>query len=344
MPGNEMKIGISADLFGGRGEAMFGRATLGLLDEAGFSWTVLPPNGGVLSDDAIASFDALFIGSSRVTEATLAADSGRLRLIARNGVGFDAVDTEALSRRGILLTNTPEAVRHGVAASALGFLLALSLRLPLKTALLKEGRWSERGDHPGVGLPGRVLGIVGLGGIGREIVRLIQPFGMRIIASDPMVKPDSLAGTGVELLPLETVMAEADFLVIACYLDASTRHLINAARIALMKPTAFLVNVARGPIVEERALIAALQSGAIAGAGLDVFEKEPPDPANPLLAMDQVIATPHSLCWTDSFVDGVARSAIGGIVDVLKGRLPKHVVNPAALDHPRVGQWLLQER
>lgn len=339
MSSTQMRIGVTADLFGAKGEPMFGRSAFDLLEQAGYSWTILPPDKGMLSEEAISSFDALFIGGSRVTKANLEADTGRLRLIARNGVGFDAVDTNALSSRGILLTNSPEAVRNGVATSALGFILALSLRLPLKARLLREGRWIERGDYPGVGLPGRVLGIIGLGGIGRELARLIEPFGMRIVASDPYLKPEGLAGTGIELLPLETLLKESDFVVLACYLDASTHHLINADRIALMKPTAFLVNVARGPIIDENALIPALEAQAIAGAGLDVFESEPPDPANPLLSMDSVIATPHSLCWTDSFVDGVARSGINGIIAALRGELPKFIVNPAALEHPRVADW-----
>ena len=155
------------------------------------------------------------------------------RVVARNGVGFDAVDIQALNRRGILLTNTPLAVRHSVATIALALILALSLRVPLKSRLAKEGRWSERGDFPGVGgPPGRTLGVVGLGGIGRELIRLIQPFAMRVIGADPFVTHDQLSSVSVELLPLEEVLARSDFVVIACLLNGSTRHLINASRIA----------------------------------------------------------------------------------------------------------------
>jgi phosphoglycerate dehydrogenase-like enzyme len=300
----------------------------------------LPPDGGTIDPASVADCDALFIGGSRLTEASLASDSGVLRVVARNGVGFDAVDLQALARRGILLTNTPLAVRHSVATIALAFILALSLRIPLKSRLAREGRWAERGDFPGVGLPGRTLGIVGLGGIGRELVRLAQPFGMRVIGADPHVARDQLSETSVELLPLEEVLAQSDFVVIACLLDQTTRHLIDAPRIALMKPTAFIINVARGPIIDEAALIEALKAGALAGAGLDVFEQEPPDRNNPLFSLENVIATPHSLCWTDTFLAGVARSAIKSIVDAVEGRLPEHIVNRAAVDHPRVKQWL----
>ena len=333
------KIGLSADLFDSKGRPLFGSSALDLFAEAGLSWTVLPRDGGTVDPNSVAEFDALFIGGSRLNEASLARDTGVLRVVARNGVGFDAVDVRALTKRGILLTNTPLAVRHSVATIALAFVLALSLRIPLKSRLAREGRWAERGDFPGVGLPGRTLGVVGLGGIGRELVRLVQSFGMRVIGADPFLTRDQLAGAPVELLPLEEVLAQSDFVVIACLLDESTRHIINAPRIALMKPTAFLVNVARGPIIEEAALIAALQTGALAGAGLDVFEQEPPDRNNPLFSMENVIATPHSLCWTDTFLAGVARDAIKSMVDAVEGRLPEYIVNRAAIDHPRVAQW-----
>jgi phosphoglycerate dehydrogenase-like enzyme len=334
------KIGLSAELFDTNGRPMFGAAALDLFAEAGLSWNVLPPDGGTIDPASIAEYDALFIGGSRLTEAALASDKGVLRIVARNGVGFDAVDTQALTQRGILLTNTPLAVRHSVATIALAFILTLSLRMPLKSRLAREGRWAQRADFPGIGLPGRTLGIVGLGGIGRELIKLVQPFGMRVIGADPFVTRDQLAGEPVALLPLEQVLAQSDFVVVACLLDKSTRHLIDAPRLALMKPTAFLVNVARGPIVDEAALIEALRAGALAGAGLDVFEQEPPDRNNALFSLENVIATPHSLCWTDTFLAGVARSAIKSIIDAVQGRLPQHIVNRPAIDHPRVAQWL----
>ena len=336
----DFKIGMTADVLDTVGNPMFGEKPLDLLRAAGHSWEFVQAENGMIPPAAIADFDALFIGGARVTEASLASDTGRLRIVARNGVGYDAVDLDALARRGILLTNSPDSVRTPVATTAVAFVLALSLRLPVKSRLPREGRWAERGDHTGIGLPGRTLGIVGLGGIGQELVRLMLPFGMRIIAADPFITTEHLGSKEVELLPLEAVMAQSDFLVIACLLNDSTRHLINAPRLALMKPTAFIVNVARGPIIDELALIAALRSGTLAGAGLDVFEAEPVDPANPLFAMDNVISTPHSLCWTDAFLEGVACSAIAGIVDVAERRLPPHIVNPDAISHNRVRRWI----
>ena len=162
------RIGLTADLFDTRGNPLFGAGPLDRLHDAGLEWTVLPPDGGCVDPATVAAFDALYINGSRLNQASMALDGGRLRLVARNGVGFDAVDTNALSKRGVLLTNTPIAVRQPVATMALTFILALSLRLPLKSRLAREGRWSERGDFTGVGLPGRTLGIIGLGGIGQR--------------------------------------------------------------------------------------------------------------------------------------------------------------------------------
>jgi phosphoglycerate dehydrogenase-like enzyme len=337
---NGGKIGLGADLFDTKGRPMFGSGPLTLLSDAGLAFDVVPTEQGRLPPSAFMDYDALMIGGSRVSDAELEGESGRLRVVARNGVGYDAVDTRALSRRGILLTNTPIPVRNAVAAAAVALILALSLRLPLKSRLAREGRWKERADHPGVGLPGRALGIVGFGGIGRELARLMQPWGMRILAADPHVDAKTAALAGVALAELDDLLNQSDFVVVACLLNDSTRRLLNAGRLRLMKSSAYLINVARGPIIDESALVDVLSRGQIAGAALDVFEREPPDLANPLLTMDNVISTPHCLCWTDTFVDAVAKDAISGIIDVMNGRLPPFMVNPEASEHARVRGWI----
>src|ERR1700735_1576728 len=337
------EIGLGSDLFDTTGRPMFGSAPLSLFSDAGLAWSMVVVKGGQLRPEAFTDDDALLIGGAKVSDAELKGDSGRLRVIARNGVGYDAIDTEALNRRGILLTNTPIPVRHAVASIAVAFILTLSLRMPIKLRLAREGRWRERANYPGVGLPGRTLGIVGLGGIGRELARLMQPYGMTILAADPHVGSEAAVNAGTELCNLEQLMTRSDFVVVACLLNKETRHLLNPTRLALMKPTAYLINVARGPIVDEEALIAALREERIAGAGLDVFEREPPDPSNPLLAMDNVISTAHCLCWTDTFVEAVGRDAVAGIIDVISGRLPSFVVNSEAKANPRVQGWLRSE-
>jgi phosphoglycerate dehydrogenase-like enzyme len=340
MSRKDAKVGLSADLFDTNGHPMFGDAVLSLFSDAGLAWSILPVLGGQLPATAFTDYEALLIAGSKVSEKELANESGKLRVIARNGVGYDAIDTAALTQRGILLTNTPIPVRNAVATTAMAFLLALTLRLPLKSRLAREGRWPERGNSPGLALAGRTLGIIGLGGIGRELVRLVQPHAMVVLAADPHVDPASAAQAGATLCSLEKLLKHSDAVVVACLLNESTHHLLNADRLRLMKRTAYLINVARGPIIDEAALIEVLREEHIAGAGLDVFEKEPPDPDNPLLTMETVIPTAHCLCWTDSFVGAVARDAISGIIAVLNGHWPEYVVNPAAKAHARVQTWM----
>lgn len=174
----------------------------------------------------------------------------------------------------------------------------------------------------GQGLTGRTLGVIGLGNIGREVFTIAQPLGMRHLAHDPYAVPADAAVLGIELLGLEDLLRAADYVVICCALTPGTRHLINAERLALLKPTAYLINVARGPIVDQAALTRVLQEQRIQGAGLDVFEQEPIDPNDPLLTLDNVIVAPHSLCWTDECFRGIGQSAFQSIIDVAAGRTP----------------------
>jgi D-3-phosphoglycerate dehydrogenase len=264
----------------------------------------------------------------------------RLRVVARHGVGYDSVDVGAMSRAGVLVTNTPSAMPRPVATTALTFVLALAGRLVLKDRLTRTGRWHERMDHMGLGLTGRTLGVVGAGRIGKELLRMARTFDLALIVHDPYANDVELGYLGARKRSLEELMRESDFVVVCCLLDDSTRHLIGERELAQMRPGAFFINVARGPVVDEPALIAALKANRIAGAALDVFEQEPVDPGNPLLAMDNVIVTPHSLCWTDECFHNMASIGLRSIIDVLSGRRPEFLVNRDALEHPRVKAWL----
>jgi D-3-phosphoglycerate dehydrogenase len=231
-----------------------------------------------------------------------------------------------------MVTNTPAAMPRPVATIALTFILALAGRLFLKDRITREGRWHERMDNMGLGLTGRTLGVIGAGRIGKELLRMAGTFGLTRLAADPAGNAVELRTMGTELVDMDTLLARSDFVVVACLLDASTRHLVGAAQFARMRREAFFINVARGPIVDEAALIAALREGRIAGAATDVFEQEPVDPANPLLTMDNVIVTPHSLCWTDECFHNMASIGLASIVDALAGRRPQFVVNPEVLE------------
>ena len=263
-----------------------------------------------------------------------------MAIIARFGVGYDNVNVEACSTNGILLTITPDGVRRPVAASIMTFILALSYKLTIKDKLIRQGRWAEKLDHMGSGVTGRTLGVIGLGNIGREVFTLAQAFGMQHIAYDPYATIEQAKAIGVELVSIEDLLRESDFVCICCALTPETHYLINAERLDLMKETAYLINTSRGPIVEEKALINALRNQRIQGAGLDVFEQEPIDINNPLLNMENVILTPHAICWTDECFLGNGQSACQSIVDVSMGRLPQNIVNREVVDHPRLKEKL----
>jgi D-3-phosphoglycerate dehydrogenase len=226
-----------------------------------------------------------------------------------------------------------------VATTALTFILALAGRLFLKDRLARTGHWHERMDNMGRGLTGRTLGVIGAGGIGRELLRMARTFDLKLVAADPFANDIELGYLGARKVPLETLLRTADFVVVCCLLNEKTHHLIGAQQFALMRPEAYFINVARGPIVDEQALIDALRERRIAGAALDVFEQEPVDPANPLLTMDNVVVTPHSLCWTDECFHNMAATGLRSIVDALGGRVPEFVVDREALKHPRAQAW-----
>lgn len=337
------RVGVTRDFLKPDGTIGFGDIGLERLAKAGLSWEFLPTLEGEIAPDVADAFDGLLVLGPRVTAKTVSG-ARRLVVVARFGVGYDNVDVLACTKAGVLLTITPDGVRRPVAVSALTFLLALSHKLLIKDRLTRAGRWAEKLDYIGQGVTGRVLGIIGLGNIGRELAELARPLGMKIIAHDPWSTAEVAARVGVELVSLEELMRQADYVCILCALTDETRHLLNADRLAMMKPTAYLINVARGPIVDQAALTRALAEQRIAGAGLDVFEQEPVDPKDPLLALENVILAPHAICWTDECFRLNGESAIESLADVAAGRVPRHVVNREALKHERLRKLVSAER
>ena len=321
------RVGLTRDLLTRDGEPSFGKAPLALLDgDPLIDWEYLPESVSEITPDIMSRYDGLYVNSPAVTAASVNRDDCRVRIVARHGVGYDSVDVKALGAKGIVTTNTPIAIRRPVAVAALTMIFALAGRLFEKDRLTRADRWNDRTSYMGLGLTTRTIGVIGAGGIGRELLSLARPFGWRMLATDPYADPAVAAGLGAEQVPLETLLKESDFVVATVLLNDETRHLMNAERFAMMKPTAFFINLSRGPIADEQALIAALRHHVIAGAGLDVFEQEPVAPDNPLLTMDNVIVTPHSLCWTDECFDQIAREGLTCIVDFANGRHPKSVV------------------
>jgi D-3-phosphoglycerate dehydrogenase len=334
------KVGLTRNFLRADGTFGFGDIGLSALDRGpGIEWSVLQEQTPVLRPDQVAGYDALLVLGGRVTAETLDGVD-RLALIARFGVGYDSVDIDACNRHGILVTITPNGIRRSMASSALTLILASAHRLLIKDHLTRAGRWHDRLDFMGVGLAGKTLGSIGLGNIGCELFRLAAPHDMRQIAYDPYAPPERAAAVAVTLVDLPTLLRESDFVSINCALTDETRNLIDRERLALMKPTAFLVNTARGPIVDQPALTEALLAKQIAGAALDVFEREPIDADDPLLALDNIIVTPHAVGWTDEMARLTGADACAAILDVAAGRIPAHVVNREAVDSPLVRERL----
>jgi D-3-phosphoglycerate dehydrogenase len=321
------RVGLTRDLLTASGEPSFGRIPLALLDgDPHIEWEFLPAMLDEITPDVMARYDGLYVNSPRVTAASVAGADCRVRIVSRHGVGYDSVDVPALAAKGVIVTNTPVAVRRPVAVAALTFIFALAGKLIEKDRLTRSGRWHDRTSHMGLGLTTRTLGVIGAGGIGRELLALARPFGWKMLVADPYVDAAAVAALGADTMPLELLLRDSDFVVATVLLNAATRHMMNAERFAQMKRDAYFINLSRGPIVDEPALIAALQSGTIAGAGIDVFEQEPVAADNPLLTMPNVLVTPHALCWTDECFDAIAREGLGCIADFANGRTPKSVV------------------
>ena len=333
--GDAFRIGLTRDFLKPDGTIGMGDIRLGLLDgRPGIEWEFLAEDRPEIGPDQIRGYDALGVLGGRVTAATLEG-ADRLAIVARFGVGYDSVDVAACTTYGIALTITPDGVRRPVASSVVALMLALSHRVLEQDRATRAGEgWTRKLDLMGWGLTGKTLGLVGLGNIGSEVVKLARPFDLRIIASDPYVGAERAADLGVQLVELDSLLKTADYVAVVCALTPETRGLLGSERIALMKPTAFLINTARGPIVDQRALYEALRDRRIRGAALDVFEHEPVDPGEPLLQLENVIVTPHGVCWTDECMGNMGQSVVQGILAVASGSNPPYVVNKDVLESP----------
>jgi len=331
MAQDKFRVGITRDNLKPDGSPIFDQSALKILTDPRIEYEFLPELESELTPETAAKFDAVCVMLAKVTRKTVSGPNRRLKLIARFGVGYDTVDVPALTDNGVLLTITPDGVRRPVASSALTFLLMLAHRVPTKDRLVREGRWAERIHYFGTGLSGRTLGSIGVGNIGSELFRLAMPFAMRHLGYDPYITQESVAPLGVRLVGLDALLLESDFVCVNCPLNEQTRHLVGSRQLALMKRTAYLINTARGPIVDEKALYHALSENKIAGAAIDVFEQEPTPADNPLLKLDNIVVTPHHICLTDECINTVAASVFNACRDLANGRVPRNVVNQQVL-------------
>jgi phosphoglycerate dehydrogenase-like enzyme len=319
-------VGIGSDFYDSDGQFRLPSLRTSFLDlPEGVELVTVPVPGGPITPETTTGIDAFVMSGGSLGAASLA-DDERLAIVCRWGVGYDTVNLDECAAHGVVVTNAPEGVRRSMAQTAMTFVLMLAHRIVDQDRAIRNGNvWATKHQFIGTGLVGKTLGVIGLGNIGREILRVASVFDCEVIGFDPYADPATCGP--VTLVELDDLMARSDFIIIQCALTPETRGMISRERLALMKPTAYLVNTARGPIVDEVALIEALTSRRIAGAALDVFAKEPLDDDNPLIQLDNVILTPHSAGWTDDFARQTAMSVSGSIRSIIAGELPANCVN-----------------
>jgi D-3-phosphoglycerate dehydrogenase / 2-oxoglutarate reductase len=278
---------------------------------------------------ATAGAHALMVQFARI-DRTLIDTLTSCRVIARYGVGVDMVDIDAATAMGIPVANVPHYCIDEVSAQTMGFVLDLNRRTVPLAAHVRAGRW---GTVPPVTPPsrlrGQVLGVVGFGAIGSDVARKAQAFGLEVVAHDPFAVPDR--HPGISFVTLPQLLAQSDYVTLHCPLTDATRGLIGLAELTQMKSCAYLLNLSRGPVVDQAALTEALRTGVIQGAALDVLTTEPPDPTDPLLQLDNVIVTPHIASWSIEAAVELRREVARSVVDALQGREPASVVNRSQL-------------
>jgi D-3-phosphoglycerate dehydrogenase len=284
-----------------------------------------------LSEDVLASeasdVDGMIVRVPAFVTRKVLENAKRLKVIGRFGVGYENIDMEAATEKGVVVTYTPGANALSVAEHVIGLIFALAKRITQADNAVRKQGWEMRLNYSGVELAGKTLGLVGLGRIGTCIAGLARGLGMSVLVFDPYVAKERAGELGAELLTLEPLLTRSDFIVICCALTDETRGLISEKALALLKPTAYLVNVARGPIVNEQALISALRDKRIAGAALDVFEKEPPDPNNPLLTLQNTVVSSHVAGFSDESMKRLQLTVAEEVVRILKGEEPRFLVN-----------------
>jgi len=281
-----------------------------------------------------------------------------LLALARFGVGYNDIDVQACTEADVVFFTAAGGVDRSMAEATVGWMISLGHRFRMKDLLVRSGKWDQASHHVGVELRDRTFGTIGFGGIGRATVELLKGFGMsQPLAYDPYCDPEIAHRMGVRMVPLDELMQRADFVSIHCPLNDSTRNLIGQRELALMKPEAFIINTARGGIVNEDALFEALEARRIAGAALDVFVGEPFDKPHRFSVLDNVLLAPHAVGLTHEIYRDIGKAVSQGMVDMALGRQPRSVINPDVFDRPsferkwarlrladRMTEWDLQPR
>jgi phosphoglycerate dehydrogenase-like enzyme len=327
------RIALTGDFYGADGSLKFQDVGLDLLEQhPSVKYRAFAEHQAEISPMQLGDANGVIVLTPRVTEHTVS-QSDQLVAIGRFGVGYDAVDVAACTAADVAVYITAGAVDRSVAEATVSWMLALVHQARIKDRLMREGRWDERSRYMGGELRNRTLGIIGLGGIGRATIQLLAGFGMNTpLAFDPYAKPEQAAEVGAQLVSLETLLSEADFVSVHCPLSEQTRGLIGAKELAQMKSTAYLINTARGGIVDEDALYESMRQQQIAGAALDCFAIEPVIGPSRFAEFDTVLLAPHSIAWTNEMFRDIGRMACRSMIDFAEGRTPRGVINPEVLE------------
>ncbi|MFT3704089.1 MAG: NAD(P)-dependent oxidoreductase [Agriterribacter sp.] len=327
------KVGITKDFLTPEGELTYEDMGLDLLkNQEDISFEFMKEFSSPLTADLLKGYDAIISLSPAYTSESFKGVD-QLKAICRFGVGYDMVDLKACTDANVLVTITKGAVNYSVAEATLTWMLTLSHNVLPKNQLVRENKWQERSKFTGSELRHKTLGIIGFGGIGGQLVKMLQPFRMnQPIVYDPFINKQHAEEAGVKIVDLQTLMSEADFISVNCPLTDSTRNLIGSKELSFMKRTAYIVNTARGGIINEEALCDALESKIFAGYATDVFEKEPADGSARLFNMNNVIMAPHCIAWTNELFKEIGEMACRQIIQVANGTVPDHVVNTDVLN------------
>ena len=305
---------------------------------------ILPDTGGTATAEVVNQYDAIICLSYYFPPSAFAGVS-RTVCVARWGVGFDRVDVPACTAADVLLAITPNAVRRPVAEGIMAPIFGVTKHLRMMDQRTRDGRWRDNMACDNICIQGRTLGSVGVGNIAGEMFRMARGMGFGdLLGCDPYVSKERASELGIELVDLPTLLKKSDFVAINTPLNEQTKGLIGAEELALMKPSAFLINTSRGPVIDEKALFETLRDERIAGAGLDVFEEEPPPRDNPLFKLDNVLLAPHSVAWTQEGIRDIALDCCRNVRAVYEGRPPEFLANPGAVNRPGVQAKLSARR
>jgi len=323
------RVGLTADFFDDAGKPKFADIGLDVFEgHDNVQVSRLNEHRPEIGADQIEGYQGIMVLTPRVTADSIA-NSKDLLAIGRFGVGFDNVDVGACTRNDVLATITVGAVDRSVAEATVGWMLALTHHMLVKDRLTRSDRWNDRSQYMGRELRDRTLGVIGLGGIGQSLISLLNGFGMRQpIAFDPFAPDEVFRKTGARSVDLEELLRTADFVSLHCPLNEKTRGLIGKNELQLMKPDAYLLNTARGGIVDEDALFEALSNRRIAGAAIDCFESEPLIGHHRFCELDNVVLAPHSIAWTDELFRDIGRTACQNMYSLSIGCRPIGVLNP----------------